>query len=37
LEKLPATASGNGKAPGGAGTLSIDETAVIDLIRRAGS
>jgi DNA topoisomerase-1 len=37
LEELPATASNNGKAPGGPGTLSIDETAVIDLIRRAGS
>ncbi|HEU4588597.1 MAG TPA: hypothetical protein VFS11_08115 [Gemmatimonadales bacterium] len=37
LEKLPAMASGNGGAPNGPGSLSIDEAAVIDLVRRAGS
>lgn len=37
LEARPTAARDNGKAPNGAGRLSVNETAVIDLIRRATS
>jgi DNA topoisomerase I len=37
LKARPTAARDNGKAPNGAGSLSVDETAVIDLIRRVTS